>query len=134
MVVLVVAALLWTVALAPALRTVQAYPAQRAALDAQLQSMQALQARAQALKGQPVADGRAAQAALQAAVASLGTQGKLLLADQQATVTLQAVDAAVLAQWLARVRNEARLTPQQVRLQREGQRWSGSVQFRLPGN
>jgi len=132
--VLVTAALLWTVALAPALRTVLAYPAQRAALDAQLQSMQVMQARAQALKGQPGLDGRAAQAALQAAVESLGPRGRLLLANQQATVTLKSVDAPALAQWLARVRNEAHLTPQQAQLQRDGKDWSGSMQFKLPGN
>lgn len=132
--VLIAAALLWTLAIAPAWRTIQAYPAQRAALDAQWQSMQVLQVRAQTLKNQPGPDGRAALAALQAAVASLGAQGKLLVADQQATVTLQGANAEALALWMARVRNEARLTPQEARLQRDGTGWSGSLQFRLPEN
>ena len=131
--VLVLGALLWTVGIAPALRTVNAYPAQRGTLDAQLQSMQALQMRAQNLKGQPAVDGRGAQAALQSAVASLGTKANLLVIGQQAIVTLKGVDAAVLAQWLARARSEARLVPAQAKLSREGSSWSGTVQFNLPG-
>lgn len=130
---LVLGTLLWTVGILPALRTVNAYPAQRSALDAQLQTMQALQARAQALKGQPSVDGKAAQAALQSTVASLGTKAKLAMIGQQATVTLQGVDAAVLAQWLARTRSEARLVPAQATLNREGSAWSGTLQFNLPG-
>ena len=121
------------VGIAPALRTVKAYPAQRGTLDAQLQSMQALQMRAQNLKGQPAVDGRAAQAALQSAVASLGTKANLLVIGQQATVTFKGLDAAVLAQWLARARSEARLVPAQAKLSREGSSWSGTVQFNLPG-
>ena len=130
---LVSAALLWTVAIAPAWRTVRAYPAQRSTLDAQLQTMQALQAQAQALRAQPVADPRTAPAALQATVNTLGTQAHLVLADRQATVTLRKVDADALARWLARTRSEARLVPNQAKLQQEAGAWSGTVQFTLPG-
>lgn len=131
--VLVLGALLWTLGIAPALRTVKAYPAQRGTLDAQLQSMQALQARAQSLQSQPAVDSRAAQAALQNSVASLGVKANLVVVGQQATVTLKGVDAAVLTQWLARARSEARLVPAQAKLSREGSAWSGTLQFNLPG-
>ncbi len=132
--VLIAGALVWMLAIAPALRTVKAYPAQRAALDAQLQAMQTLQAQANSLRGQAAIDSRAMQAALQASVAGLGAKANLLLLDRQATVTLKAVDAAALGQWLARVRSEARLLPAQAKLSREGSAWSGTVQFNLPGN
>lgn len=131
--VLVAVALLWMAGIAPALRTVRAYPAQRSALDAQLHSMQVLQARAQALKGQPPVDGRAIQAALQATVAALGPKASLVLIGPQATVTLKEVEAAALAQWLSRTRSEARLVPAQAKLNRAGSAWSGTLQFTLPG-
>ena len=47
---LVALALLWWLALAPALHTLRSAPARHAALDAQLQQTQALQAEAEALK------------------------------------------------------------------------------------
>jgi hypothetical protein len=46
-------ALLWWIALAPALRTLAAAPAEHAQLDAQLQQMATLQNRAKALQSQP---------------------------------------------------------------------------------
>ena len=51
--VLVLLALLWWVALAPALATLKAAELQRRALSAQLQQMQQLQAQAKALQAQP---------------------------------------------------------------------------------
>ena len=55
-VALVVLALLWWLALAPALQTLRTAPARHATLDAQLQRMQALQAEAQQLQGAPRAN------------------------------------------------------------------------------
>lgn len=134
--VLVGAALLWTLGIAPAWRTVQAYPAQRAELDSQLRTMLELQSRAKNLRDSgnnpAAADPRALQTALQASVASLGDKAQLTLNASQATVTLAAVDAGELAQWLARTRRDARLLPSQAALQRNGSTWSGTVQFLLP--
>ena len=53
---LVAAALVWWVALAPALRTLATAPAAHAELDAQLQQMAALQIQAKALQSQPRAN------------------------------------------------------------------------------
>lgn len=129
---LVGATLLWTTAIAPAWRTVKTYPEQRAALESQLRTMVALQSRAQALREQPAPDARAMQAALRASVVTLGGKGQLQLNSDQATVTLVAVQPEELAQWLARTRLEAHLTPSQAKLQREGSAWSGTLQFVMP--
>lgn len=145
--VLVVAALLWAAGIAPAWHTVQAYPAQRAVLDAQLRTMQDLQARAHALRDASnnltAANPRAMEAALRASVASvasvagLGGRAQLLVAPNQsqnpgqAVVTLKGVDAADLAQWLARTRRDARMLPSQAQLRRDGSAWSGTVTFML---
>ena len=132
-VVLILAALMWTIAIAPAWRTVKAYPAQRAALDAQLQQMQTLQAQATALQSRPALAPQAAQAGLQAAVTGLGPRASLLILNQQATVTLKGVEAETLARWLAVVRLEARMLPTQAQWRRDGRLWSGTVTFTLPG-
>lgn len=132
-VVLVLAALMWTMAIAPAWRTVKAYPAQRAALDAQLQQMQTLQAQATALQSRPALAPQAAQAGLQAAVTDLGPRASLLILNQQATVTLKGVEAETLARWLAVVRVEARMLPTQAQWRRDGRLWRGTVTFTLPG-
>ena len=132
--VLVSAALIWTVAIAPAWRTVRAYPQQRSALDAQLQTKQALHAQAQSLRAQPAPDPRTAPAALQATVKTLEPQATLMLAGGKATVTLRQVSADALARWLARTRSEARLLPNQAKLQQDNGAWSGTVQFTLPGH
>lgn len=50
---IVALALLWWVALAPALKTLRTAPARHAALDAQLQRMQSLQAEALQLQAAP---------------------------------------------------------------------------------
>ncbi|MDH4450265.1 MAG: type II secretion system protein GspM [Rhodoferax sp.] len=126
--------LVWALACAPAWRTLRVYPEQRAILDTQLQSMQALQARARTLKDQPAWDGRAAQAALQTSVGTLGAQAKLVMLGGQATVTLQGVEAKALAQWLASTRTDAHLTPTQAKLARDGSAWTGTVVFTLPGS
>ena len=62
---LVALALLWWLALAPALQTLRSAPARHASLDAQLQHMQALQAEALQLQAQPRANADEAQRALQ---------------------------------------------------------------------
>lgn len=129
---LVAGALLWSLALAPAWRTVKAYPVQRAALDTQLTSMWALEARARALQSRPALTAQAMRAGLQAAVAGLGPKASLQVLNQQATVTLQGLDAGTLAGWLALVRTETRLLPSQAQWKRTGNTWSGTVQFTLP--
>jgi general secretion pathway protein M len=126
-------ALVWGIGLAPAWKTVRAYPEQRARLDAQLQTMQTLQAQATALQGKPPLAAAASQAALQAAVARWGARASLVVLNQQATVTLKGIEADALAQFLAQVRTDARLLPQQAQWRREGRVWSGTVTFNLPG-
>ena len=79
---LVALALLWWIALAPALRTLSAAPAEHAQLDAQLQQMATLQARAKALQSQPRLNRDDAMRALETSVReSLGTSNAQLMAS-----------------------------------------------------
>lgn len=116
---LVAAALLWWLALAPALQTLRTAPARHALLDAQLQTMQALQDEAERLKGVPRADPDNAARALQSAVTErLGTSARAALLGDRATVTLKGTPAGALAPWLAQVRSNAKSVPQEVHLVR----------------
>lgn len=130
-------ALLWWWALAPALHTLRQAPARHASLDAQLHTMQTLQAQAQALQNAPRLSPEAAGRALQAAVAEhLGSSARLSLQGGQATLTLQGTPANALAAWLAQARANAHAVPQEARLVRsshtDSARWDGSLVLALP--
>lgn len=101
--------LLWTVAIAPAWRTLRSAPAQLDALDAQLQQMQALAAEAGRLRGAPPVALDQAQAALSAATERLASPAsKLSLQGERALLTLKGVGAPQLSAWLAEARAGAR--------------------------
>lgn len=132
---LVAAALLWSVALAPALRTVRAFDAKHAAQEAQLQAMLRLQAQAQGLQAQPRLSPAAATQALQTSVQqAFGPKADLSSNAGNVTVTLRGVSADALALWLANARVEARASPIQARLTRTGDTWSGTLQMGLPAS
>lgn len=130
---LLLAALLWALAVAPALRTLRAFETQYARQQAQLQSMRGMQAQAQALQSQPRLSQASASQALQTTVQqAFGSQAELALQGGNATVTLRGVSAEALAQWLASARAEARATPVQARLERSAKGWSGTLLMGLP--
>lgn len=114
--VLIVLALLWLLAVQPALRTLRSAPAEQARLEQQWQAMQRLAAEARTLRAAPpLAPGLAAQA-LQGATARLGTAGRLALQGDRAVLTLSGVDGEALAQWLVAARHGARARPVEARL------------------
>ncbi len=119
---LVALALLWWIALAPALRTLGAAPAEHARLDAQLQRMATLRAQAQALQAQPRANRDDALSALETATRqSLGANAQLLAAaggGEGVGVTLRAAPADALARWLAQTRGNAHAVPREAHLTR----------------
>ena len=126
-------ALLWWVALAPALAVRKAAPAQHLALDAQNQQMQRLQAQALALRALPVVSAGDARAALEASLKPLGASAQLAVQVERATVMLKGVSPDALAQWLAVARQNARTVPSEAHLTRNAAgAWDGSVVFYLP--
>ena len=130
---LVAAALLWSLALAPALRTLRSFETQRAAQSTQLQTMLRLQAQAQALQALPPLSQAAATQALQLSVQqTLGASADMVVHGDNASVTLRNVSAESLAQWLASARTNARCTPLQAHLTRTAAGWSGTLQMALP--
>jgi general secretion pathway protein M len=134
---LVLVALLWMLLLAPSLRVLRGAAAQSAALDAQLQRMQTLQAQAQALQQQaPLGYEDAMRALQQATKQTLGAAAQVSVNGERATVTLQAVGADALAQWLAQARLNARSVPLEAKINRistpASTTWSGVLVMSLP--
>ena len=116
---LVAFALLWWLAVAPALATLRAAPARHAALDAQLQHMQALQAEARQLQAAPRGARGDAVGTLRTALGQrLGTTAQLNVVGDRATITLKGAPADALGQWLAQARSNARTAPVEARLAR----------------
>lgn len=125
-------ALLWWLALAPALAVLKAAPLQHQALDAQLQHMQRLQAQTRALQSQPVLPVEEARLALEAALKPLGAAAQMSTQIDRVTVTLKAVSASALAQWLATARQNAHTAPMEAHLVRNpAGSWDGTLVLNL---
>ncbi len=131
---LVAFALLWWLALAPAIGTLRSADAQHRALDAQLQQMLRLQAQAQAMQAQPRQSAEEAQRQLELAIRQqLGTAARYSVAGDRVTLTLTAVPAPALAQWLSQVRVNARAIPGEAKLTRTAAgAWDGTLVLTLP--
>jgi general secretion pathway protein M len=131
---LVALALVWWVALAPAVATLRSADAQRRSLDTQLQAMQRLQAQARAMQSQPRQAPDEAMRQLEAAIHQhLGTSARYSIAGDRVTVTLGNTPASALAQWLSQVRTDARAIPGEARLTRNATGgWDGTLVVNLP--
>jgi general secretion pathway protein M len=124
---------IWSLLLAPALRTVREAPAQLDRLDAQLQQMQRVAAESSALRSvAPVSNAQAALA-LKAASDRLGERGRLTLQGDRASLAFTGVDTDALRAWLLEVRSGARARPVEAQLQRGPQGYSGTLSVTLGG-
>lgn len=129
---LVLAAALWWLGMAPALSTLRSAEGQRQVLDAQLQQMKMLQVQAKSLQAQPRITPDEARRLLEASVKPLGTTAQLSLAGERAVITLKGASADALTQWLLQVRLNVRSTPSEARLVRASNgTWDGTVALSL---
>jgi general secretion pathway protein M len=131
---LVAIALLWWLALAPALGTLRSAEAQHRTLDNQLQHMRRLQAQAKAMQAQPRQNQDEAMRQLEAAIRQqLGVSARYSIAGERVTITLANTPAPALAQWLTQVRTNARAIPGEARLTRNAAGgWDGTLVLTLP--
>lgn len=132
-------ALLWWLALAPALKTIRQAPEQQRKLDGQIQAMQGMSSEAKALQNQPKLGLDDAQAALQSSVTQrFGSTAQLSLAGERATLTLKNASPQELARWLTQARVNARAVPSEVKLNRSANAtagkvaWDGTLVLSLP--
>jgi general secretion pathway protein M len=128
-------ALLWWLALSPALQVWRTADVQHAALDAQQQQMLGLQAKARALQALPKINLTDARLALESSLKPLGTSAQMTQQPDRLTVMLKGVSAQALAQFLSVSRQNAHLVPSESHLKRPDvakDAWDGSVVFTLP--
>ncbi len=137
--VLLMATLLWSVALGPALRTLATADKTRATLESQLQAMLDMQTQAKGLQSQARLGTAAVSQTLQAAVEpTFGKNARLVIANNQATLTVNAVTAQALGQWLTLARLNAQSKPTVVQIAKTTSPdnadilWSGTLQMALP--
>lgn len=130
---LILAALVWWLAIAPALKTIKEAPTQHRAVDAQLQSLRALSIEAKYLQSQPKLGLDEAQKALQStATQRFGSTAQLNFAGERATLTLKNANPQELALWLTQARVNARALPSEAKLSRNGGGWDGTLVLNLP--
>ena len=131
---LLAVALLWWVALGPALGTLRGAQAQHEALDTQLLQMRRLQSQARAMQAQPRQGHEEAMRQLEQSIRQqLGVAARYTIAGDRVTVTLANAPAQAFAQWLAQVRNAARAIPGEAKLVRNaGGGWDGTLVLTLP--
>lgn len=120
-------AVLWSLAVQPALTTLKTAPREIAQVDADLQQMQRFAAEARELRAAPPLSGAQSVAALRAATERLGNTAKLTLVGDRATVTLTGADAATVTSWLSEVRAGARARVIEAQLSRSGTGYTGSI-------
>lgn len=126
-------ALLWFLALQPALATLARAPAERDRLDAELQAMQRLAAETQQLRTLPPVSPEQAQAALKAATERLGDKARLVPQGDRAVLTLNGVGSGALRDWLAEARSGARARALEANLMRTALGYSGTVVLAVGG-
>ncbi len=110
-------ALVWTLAVQPAWRTLRSAPAEQARLDDDWQRMQREAAEATRLRALPPVAPALATQSLQAATARLGAAGKLSLQGERAVLTLDGASGPAIMAWLSEVRRGARARPVEARLE-----------------
>jgi len=102
-------------------------------LRAQLQDMLQLQAQAQILQAQPLAQTQDSKSLLEAALPTLGSTASMSLTGDRATITLEGSSADALAQWLTQARLNARARPLELHLTQSQGLWKGQIVLHVPG-
>jgi general secretion pathway protein M len=128
-----VTALLITLAVLPAWRTLKVAPAQLTLVEGQLQQMNQLASQARLLRAAPVISMARSMEALKAASERLGSVAILNLQGQQAVMTFNGVAPEALLEWLRETRTVGRVRVIEAKLTRTGTTYSGSVLMTLAG-
>jgi general secretion pathway protein M len=127
--------LMWWLGLAPALKVLKLAPAQHQKLDAQLQTMQQLQAQTQNLRAQKPLTANEAKELLTQSLKPLAEHAQMALQAQRVTISLKQLAPEALSQLLATLRQNARMAPTEAHLQRNpAGTWDGALVLQLPAN
>jgi general secretion pathway protein M len=123
--------LAWTLAIAPAWRTLQGAPAQIEALEAQLQQMRTQAAEVRELRNATPIAAAQAGVAMKAAAERHGDKVRLTLQGDRALVTLNGASPEQLRSLLVEARSAARARPVEAQLTRGANGFNGTLVLSL---
>jgi general secretion pathway protein M len=126
-------ALLWTLAVQPAWRTLTGAPPKIERLEAEIVAMQALAAEARAAAAQPPLTAAQSSAALAAAAARLGPQARFAPQGDRAVLMLERANRRAVQEFLAEARASARARVVEARLQAGPEGLAGTLVLALGG-
>lgn len=129
--VLVTLALVWWLAIAPAVQTWRDSEAAHAKLDAQILQMQTLAAQAATLKAIPPLSRSDMLKNLERSSQTLG-KAVVTVQANRVQVSMSGVSPEALAAWLSEVRHSVRLLAAQANWKKVGALWDGTTVFELP--
>lgn len=127
-------ALVWFVAVQPAVRTLNTAPIERDRLAAQAQAMRLLAGEAGELRAVPPMSLQQSTDAVRAASERLGDRVKLSLQGERAVLSLRELGPQALSDLLSEVRSSARARPIEAKLTRGAQGYNGSLVLALAGS
>ena len=124
----------WSVGLAPALRTLSTAPSALLQFDAQLASMQIMAGEAARLqqRAAPVRVTDAVRLLEAATQQRLGPGAVFMVNADRVTVSVKAAQPDGLTQWLAQAREAAGAVTERAILRRTAAGWEGSITLHLP--
>jgi general secretion pathway protein M len=125
-------AVLWFVAIAPALQVWQKSQSQLSVLAQQHADMLALQAQAKQWQSRSALSTEASVQMLQSLCANLGEKVKCSRQALRMTVDVKGVNPQALAQAWAQARSQAQAVLLEAHLQRQGDEWDGQWIWALP--
>jgi general secretion pathway protein M len=125
--------IVWSIAVAPALRTLREAPARIDAVDAQLQAMQRMAMEARELKGTSRVPTAQAIDALKTATDRLGDKGRLNVLGDRVTLTVTNATSGDLRSWLGEARSGARARPVEAQLTRGPKGYAGTIILTVGG-
>lgn len=125
--------LVWSIAVAPALRTVREAPARIDAADAQLQAMQRMAMEARELQGTSRVPTSQAIEALKTATDRLGDKARLNVQGDRVTLTVTGATGGDLRSWLGEARRGARTRPVEAQLTRGPSGYTGTIILTVGG-
>ena len=125
-------AVLWFVAIAPALQVWQTSQKQLSVLAQQNSDMMALQTQAKQWQSRSSLGTEASARMLQSLCANLGEKVKCSRQAQRMTVDVKGISPQALAQAWTQARSQAQAVLLETHLQRQGETWDGQWVWSLP--
>jgi len=125
-------AVLWFVAIAPALQVWQTSQKQLSVLAQQNSDMMALQTQAKQWQSRSSLGTEASARMLQSLCANLGEKVKCSRQAQRMTVDVKGISPQALAQAWTQARSQAQAVLLETHLQRQGEMWDGQWVWSLP--